>query len=173
MNQRQANIAFIEAYRSFLVLIHHSHTHKKTHRTDKTEENRTEQNRTEQNRTEQNTTEQNTTEQNTTEQNRTEQNRTKQTKQNLIGNLCCAKEHSVQSSCLHRTSIVSKYFLLFQLLHTIIKIIEMLKQFKIITLATTCFGSRRNHRQGAVLCLVKTTARNTTGSNHCIILLSS
>jgi hypothetical protein len=33
----------------------------------------------------------------------------------------------------------------------------MLKQFKIITLATTCFGSRRNHPQGAVLCLAKTT----------------
>jgi hypothetical protein len=33
----------------------------------------------------------------------------------------------------------------------------MLKQFKIITLAQTCFGSRRNHHQGAVLCLAKTT----------------
>ena len=33
----------------------------------------------------------------------------------------------------------------------------MLKQCKIITLALTCFGSRRNHHQGAVLCLAKTT----------------
>jgi hypothetical protein len=33
----------------------------------------------------------------------------------------------------------------------------MLKQFKIITLAPTCFGSRRNQHQGAVLCLAKTT----------------
>jgi hypothetical protein len=33
----------------------------------------------------------------------------------------------------------------------------MLKQFKIITFAPTCFGSRRNHHQGAVLCLAKTT----------------
>ena len=33
----------------------------------------------------------------------------------------------------------------------------MLKEFKIITLAPTCFGSRRNHHQGAVLCLAKTT----------------
>ena len=33
----------------------------------------------------------------------------------------------------------------------------MLKQFKIITLAPTCFGSRRNHHQGAVLCLAKAT----------------
>jgi hypothetical protein len=38
------------------------------------------------------------------------------------------------------------------------KIIEMLKQFKIIiTLAPTCIGSRRNHHQGAVLRLAKTT----------------
>jgi len=37
------------------------------------------------------------------------------------------------------------------------KIIEMLKQFKITILAPTCFDSRRNHRQGAVLCLAKTT----------------
>ena len=34
------------------------------------------------------------------------------------------------------------------------KIIQMLRQFK---LAPTCFGSRRNHHQGAVLCLAKTT----------------
>jgi hypothetical protein len=34
---------------------------------------------------------------------------------------------------------------------------EMLKQFKVITLAPTCFDSRRNHHQGAVLCLAKTT----------------
>jgi hypothetical protein len=33
----------------------------------------------------------------------------------------------------------------------------MLKQFKIITLALTCFGSRRNHHQAAVLSLAKTT----------------
>ena len=37
------------------------------------------------------------------------------------------------------------------------KIHRMLKQLKIITLALTCFGSRRNHQQGAVLCLAKTT----------------
>ena len=37
------------------------------------------------------------------------------------------------------------------------KIIEMLKQFKIIILGPTCFCSRRNHQQGAVLCLAKTT----------------
>jgi hypothetical protein len=37
------------------------------------------------------------------------------------------------------------------------KPVEMLKQFKVITLAPKCFGSRRNHHQGAVLCLAKTT----------------
>jgi hypothetical protein len=42
-------------------------------------------------------------------------------------------------------------------MHTVIKIIEMLKQFKITTLAPTCFGSRTNHHQGAVLCFAKTT----------------
>jgi len=36
---------------------------------------------------------------------------------------------------------------------------EMLKQYKIIILAPTCFGSCRNHHQGAVLCLAKTTER--------------
>jgi len=33
----------------------------------------------------------------------------------------------------------------------------MLKRSKIITLVPTCFGSRRNHHQGAILCLAKTT----------------
>ena len=37
------------------------------------------------------------------------------------------------------------------------KIIEMLKQFKIITLALTCFVSHGNQHQGTVLCLAKTT----------------
>ena len=37
------------------------------------------------------------------------------------------------------------------------KIIEMLNNIKIIILAQTYFGSRRNHHQGAVLCLAKTT----------------
>ena len=34
---------------------------------------------------------------------------------------------------------------------------RLLKQFKIITLAPTCFGSCRNHHQGSVPCLAKTT----------------
>jgi hypothetical protein len=37
------------------------------------------------------------------------------------------------------------------------KIIGMLKTIKIPTIAPTCFGSRRNHNQGAISCLDKTT----------------
>jgi hypothetical protein len=37
------------------------------------------------------------------------------------------------------------------------KSVEMLKQFKVITLAPTCFGSRRNPHQETVLCLAETT----------------
>jgi hypothetical protein len=44
------------------------------------------------------------------------------------------------------------------------EIIEMLKQFKIVTLAPTCFISRRNHHQGPVLCLIKTVVQ-VCGSN--------
>ena len=36
------------------------------------------------------------------------------------------------------------------------KIIGMLKTIKILTVTPTCFGSRRNHRQGATSCLAKT-----------------
>ena len=35
--------------------------------------------------------------------------------------------------------------------------VKTIYHLKIITLAPTCFGSRRNHHQGAVLCLAKTT----------------
>jgi hypothetical protein len=36
------------------------------------------------------------------------------------------------------------------------KIIGMLKTIKIPTVTPTCFGSRRNHHQGAIQCLAKT-----------------
>jgi hypothetical protein len=36
------------------------------------------------------------------------------------------------------------------------KIIGMLKTIKIPTVTPTCFGSRRNHNQGAIQCLAKT-----------------
>ena len=37
------------------------------------------------------------------------------------------------------------------------KIIGILITFKITTIAPTCFGSHRNHHQGAISCLSKTT----------------
>jgi hypothetical protein len=40
------------------------------------------------------------------------------------------------------------------------KIIGILKTIKIPTVAPTCFGSRRNHLQGAMSCLAKTTIMN-------------
>jgi hypothetical protein len=61
------------------------------------------------------------------------------------------------SSCLHRTSIVSKHFFIVPTDAHYYKITEMLKQFKIILLTPICFGSRRIHHQGVVLCLAKTT----------------
>ena len=67
-----------------------------------------------------------------------------------------ARDVNCQTSCLHRASIVSKRYIVPNDAHYY-KIIQMLKQFKIITLAPTCFGSRRNHHQGAILCLAKTT----------------
>jgi hypothetical protein len=67
-----------------------------------------------------------------------------------------ARDVNCQTSCLHRASIVSKRFIVPTDAHYY-KFIEMLKQFKIITIAPTCFGSRRNHHQGAALCLAKTT----------------
>jgi hypothetical protein len=58
---------------------------------------------------------------------------------------------------LHRTSIVSKALFIVPTDAHCYKNHRKLKQFKIITLAPTCFGSRMNHHQGAVLCLAKTT----------------
>jgi hypothetical protein len=68
-------------------------------------------------------------------------------------------ENKVQkrTSCLHRAPLVSKTLFIVPTDAHYYKIIEMLKQFKITILAPTCFGSRRNHHQGAVLCLAKTT----------------
>jgi hypothetical protein len=62
-----------------------------------------------------------------------------------------------RSSYLHCAPIVLKTLFIVPTDAHYYKIIEMLKQFKIITLAPTCFGSRRDHHQGAVLCLAKTT----------------
>jgi hypothetical protein len=60
-------------------------------------------------------------------------------------------------SRLHRASIVSKTLFIVPTDAHYYKIIEMLNQYKITILVPTCFGSRRNHHQGAVLCLTKAT----------------
>jgi hypothetical protein len=62
---------------------------------------------------------------------------------------------TVVSSCLHRASTVSQTLFITPTDAHYYKSAEMLEQFKVITLAPTCFGSRRNHHQGAVLCLAK------------------
>jgi hypothetical protein len=50
------------------------------------------------------------------------------------------------SSCLHRVSIVLKHSFIFPTDAHYYKNHRMLKQFKIITLAPTCFGSRLHNR---------------------------
>ena len=61
------------------------------------------------------------------------------------------------SSCLHRASTASKHFIIIPTDAHNYKITGMLKTFKIPILAPTCFGSRRNHHQGATSCLAETT----------------
>ena len=69
----------------------------------------------------------------------------------------CFSEGFDKSSCLHRASIVSKTLFIVPTDTHYYKNHRMLKQFKILTLAPTCFGSSRNDHQGAVLCLAKIT----------------
>ena len=71
-----------------------------------------------------------------------------------------------RSSGLHRASIVSKTIFIVPNDAHYYKIVEMLKQFIIVTLAPTCLGSSRYHHQGTVLCY-------TTGSYAAIILIAS
>ena len=61
------------------------------------------------------------------------------------------------SSCLHRASTVSKHFFTNPTDAHNYNITGMLKTIKIPTIAPTCFGSLRNHHQGATPCLAKTT----------------
>jgi len=60
-------------------------------------------------------------------------------------------------SCLHRASILSKHLFIIPTDAHNYKITGMLKTIKIPTIAPTCFGLRRNHHQGAILCLAETT----------------
>jgi hypothetical protein len=74
-----------------------------------------------------------------------------------------ANSRFLQSSCLHRASIVSKTLFIVPTDAHYYKIIEMLKQFKIVTLAPTCFGSRRNHHHS-----VQIFTELTTAKQHCV-----
>ena len=63
---------------------------------------------------------------------------------------------SKYSSCVHRASTVSKHLFIIPIDAHNYKIIAMLKTIKIPTVSPTCFGSRKNHHQGAISCLTKT-----------------
>jgi hypothetical protein len=71
--------------------------------------------------------------------------------------------HEIYIKSDHRNSftgennIHSKYFFIITTDAHNYKIIGMLKTIKIPTIAPTCFGSHRNHHQGAISCLAKTT----------------
>ena len=67
------------------------------------------------------------------------------------------RQYYIQSSCLHLASIVSKHLFIIPTDAHNYKIIGMLKTIKIPTVAPTCFGSCRNHHQGAISCIAKTT----------------
>jgi len=54
-------------------------------------------------------------------------------------------------------SIISKHFFITPIDAHNYEIIGMLKTIKIPTIAPTCFASRRDHHQGAIPCLDKTT----------------
>jgi len=57
--------------------------------------------------------------------------------------------------CLNWYHISKNFFIIPNDAHNY-KIIGMLKTIKIATIAPTCFGSRRNHHQGAIPYLAKT-----------------
>ena len=63
----------------------------------------------------------------------------------------------VQSSCLYRASTVLRHYFIIPNWCTQLQNHRNIKTIKILTIALTCFGSRRNHLQGAVWCLAKTT----------------
>ena len=58
---------------------------------------------------------------------------------------------------VQKKGIIFKHFFIIPTDTHSYKIIGMLKTIKIPTVASTCFGSRRNHPQGAISCLAKTT----------------
>ena len=58
--------------------------------------------------------------------------------------------------CCKQTVVLKTLFIIPTDAHNY-KIIGMLKTIIIPTIAATCFGPRRNHHQGAILCLAKAT----------------
>ena len=62
-----------------------------------------------------------------------------------------------KSSYLHRASTVSKHFFITPTDAHNYKITRVLKTIKMPIIAPTYFGSRRNHHQGAISYLTKTT----------------
>jgi hypothetical protein len=73
---------------------------------------------------------------------------------------------------LHVCTVHQQYqstFLLFQTEAHNYKIIGMLKTIKIPTIAPTCFGSRRNHHQGAISCLAKTIKINVMAAYQPVV----
>jgi hypothetical protein len=64
---------------------------------------------------------------------------------------------AVFSVILPKKGTTSKHFFIIPTDTHNYKITGMLKTIKIPTFAPTCFGSRRNHHQGAISCSAKTT----------------
>jgi aspartate/glutamate racemase len=79
--------------------------------------------------------------------------------------------HTKLSSCLHRASTVSKHFFIIPTDTHNYKITGMLKTIKIPIIAPTCFGSRRNHHQGAISCLANTTILISDEHNRIVIVV--
>ena len=72
---------------------------------------------------------------------------------------------------MHRASIVSKTLFIIPTDAHNYKIIGMLKTIRTPTIAPTCFSSRRNHHQGPILCLAKTTIDHISNDEHNRIII--
>jgi len=57
---------------------------------------------------------------------------------------------AVDVSCLYKQADDAQHFN-YQLTHTMLKNVELLKHFKISKTAPTCFGLQGNHHQGATV----------------------
>ena len=64
-------------------------------------------------------------------------------------NYLCLTYHCSTSLVLSKRNVMYSINFIFQLTHTTLKNVELLKHFKISTAAPTCFGLQGNHHQGA------------------------